>query len=216
VLARLYRVLDAITPLCPSVPPFVYTASPCHCNPCFYFCDCSLNSPATTVPQAACTCRELLLEASTSLLLYINTHPQHFAHGRSLDMDWDEFQRRARKVVPEQELKARRCWIAVLDHRKSTNDSFEEADFIWMIGHSVSFRSARMLYVVMHAKQNWKAARSISRACVHQPTYMILENFDAKDTGNIRRETRIHSRSAQFQRSRSRSKRRYQISLAAG
>ncbi|CAN9336093.1 unnamed protein product [Alternaria alternata] len=62
-------------------------------------------------------------------------------------MDWDEFQRRARKVVPEQELKARRCWIAVLDHRKSTNDSFEEADFIWMIGHSkISMQKIRETY----------------------------------------------------------------------
>ncbi|KAG9195536.1 hypothetical protein G6011_00657 [Alternaria panax] len=51
-------------------------------------------------------------------------------------MDWAELQRRAKHVVPKQELKARRCWIGVLDHHKSTNESFEEADFIWMIGHS--------------------------------------------------------------------------------
>ena len=80
-------------------------------------------------------------------------------------MDWDELQRRARHVVPKQELKARRCWIGVLDHRKSTDDNFEEADFIWMIGHSVSF---------------------ISRACVHRFADMFSENLHAKDTGNLR------------------------------
>ncbi|KAI4946500.1 hypothetical protein J4E91_007188 [Alternaria rosae] len=51
-------------------------------------------------------------------------------------MDWDDFHRRAKRVVPQQELKARRCWIGVLDHRKSTQDEFKEADFIWMIGHN--------------------------------------------------------------------------------
>ncbi|CAN9359630.1 unnamed protein product [Alternaria alternata] len=66
-------------------------------------------------------------------------------------MDWDEFQRRVRQVVPEQELKARRCWIAVLDHRKSNNDSFEEADFIWMIGHSkISMQKIRETYEERH------------------------------------------------------------------
>ncbi|KAB2104794.1 hypothetical protein AG0111_0g6933 [Alternaria gaisen] len=66
-------------------------------------------------------------------------------------MDWDEFQRRVRQVVPEQELKARRCWIAVLDHRKPNNDSFEEADFIWMIGHSkISMQKIRETYEERH------------------------------------------------------------------
>lgn len=53
-------------------------------------------------------------------------------------MDWDDFHRRAKRVVPQQELKARRCWIGVLDHRKSTQDDFKETDFLWMIGHNVS------------------------------------------------------------------------------
>lgn len=53
-------------------------------------------------------------------------------------MDWDDFHRRAKRVVPQQELKARRCWIGVLNHRKSTQDEFKEADFIWMVGHNVS------------------------------------------------------------------------------
>ncbi|KAI4958590.1 hypothetical protein J4E86_004194 [Alternaria arbusti] len=51
-------------------------------------------------------------------------------------MDWDDFHRRAKRVVPQQELKARRCWIGVLDHRKSTQDDFKETDFLWMIGHN--------------------------------------------------------------------------------
>ncbi|KAI4649500.1 hypothetical protein J4E93_003820 [Alternaria ventricosa] len=51
-------------------------------------------------------------------------------------MDWDDFHRRAKRVVPQQELKARRCWIGVLDHRKSTQDEFKETDFLWMIGHN--------------------------------------------------------------------------------
>jgi hypothetical protein len=53
-------------------------------------------------------------------------------------MIWDEFHRRAKDVVPQQKLKERRCWIGVLDHRKSAEDEFKETDFIWMIGHSVS------------------------------------------------------------------------------
>jgi hypothetical protein len=55
-----------------------------------------------------------------------------------LAMDWDDIYERAKRFIPQQDLKERRCWIGVLDHRKSIQDEFKEADFIWMIGHSVS------------------------------------------------------------------------------
>jgi hypothetical protein len=70
-------------------------------------------------------------------------------------MDWEDIQRRARHVVPKQELKARRCWIGVLDHRKSTNDNLEESDFIWMIGHSVSYGTPAMRDVPMHQRHQF-------------------------------------------------------------
>ncbi|KAH7073914.1 hypothetical protein BKA63DRAFT_576247 [Paraphoma chrysanthemicola] len=50
-------------------------------------------------------------------------------------MTWDDFQSRARRVIPAQELKPKRCWIGVLSHEKIPGDSFEELDFVWMIGH---------------------------------------------------------------------------------
>ena len=53
-------------------------------------------------------------------------------------MDWDNFEERARKVVPQRPLKAGRCLIGVLDHRISTESELVGADFIWMVGHEVS------------------------------------------------------------------------------
>ncbi|KAF1918117.1 hypothetical protein BDU57DRAFT_572044 [Ampelomyces quisqualis] len=50
-------------------------------------------------------------------------------------MDWDDFEARARTVIPRQELKPRRCWIGVLSHEKTPQDAFGELDFVWMIGH---------------------------------------------------------------------------------
>ena len=77
-------------------------------------------------------------------------------------MDWDDFHRRAKRVVPQQELKARRCWIGVLDHRKSTQDDFKETDFLWMIGHNVSsiafsVRDNDVLAASMRAEYTWNA-----------------------------------------------------------
>ncbi|KAH7392794.1 hypothetical protein BKA66DRAFT_567533 [Pyrenochaeta sp. MPI-SDFR-AT-0127] len=51
-------------------------------------------------------------------------------------MDWNDFQQRARAVLPQQELKPRRCWIGVLSHEKGPEEPLQELDFIWMIGHS--------------------------------------------------------------------------------
>ena len=53
-------------------------------------------------------------------------------------MDWGEFEQRAGRVIPDQPLKAKRCWIGVLLHDKNPRQEFNELDFIWMIGHSVS------------------------------------------------------------------------------
>lgn len=53
-------------------------------------------------------------------------------------MDWDDFQARARRVIPLQELKPKRCWIGVLSHEKTPREDLEETDFVWMIGHIVS------------------------------------------------------------------------------
>jgi hypothetical protein len=52
--------------------------------------------------------------------------------------DWDDFQVRARRAVPQQELKPKRCWVGVLSHEKAPQDQFTETDFVWMIGHPVS------------------------------------------------------------------------------
>lgn len=51
-------------------------------------------------------------------------------------MDWDEFEARVKRAVPLQELKPKRCWIAVLNHKKQPRHDVEEMDFVWMIGHS--------------------------------------------------------------------------------
>ena len=50
-------------------------------------------------------------------------------------MNWEDFEARAKRVVPSQELKAKRCWIGVLNHEKRPEEPLEELDFIWMIGH---------------------------------------------------------------------------------
>jgi hypothetical protein len=51
--------------------------------------------------------------------------------------DWDNFEARARSVLPAQELKPKRCWIGVLSHDKAPSDALEETSFDWMIGHQV-------------------------------------------------------------------------------
>jgi hypothetical protein len=54
-------------------------------------------------------------------------------------MNWDEFEVRVRSSIPQQELKPKRCWIGVLSHEKAPQDHLLESDFVWMIGHSVSY-----------------------------------------------------------------------------
>lgn len=56
--------------------------------------------------------------------------------------DWDDFHRRAHAVTPKNELKPKRCWIGVLSHEKTPTEQLREADFVWMIGHSVSQSNA--------------------------------------------------------------------------
>ena len=53
-------------------------------------------------------------------------------------MTWDYLEERARNVAPRRVLPTQGFWIGVLDHRKLARNELEEADFIWMIGHSVS------------------------------------------------------------------------------
>ncbi|KAF2031640.1 hypothetical protein EK21DRAFT_62781 [Setomelanomma holmii] len=66
-------------------------------------------------------------------------------------MTWDDFQARAKKVVPSQELKAKRCWIGVLSHEKALQDDFEEFDFVWMIGHhKISIQKIHETYQKRH------------------------------------------------------------------
>jgi hypothetical protein len=51
--------------------------------------------------------------------------------------DWEEFEARARRAIPAQYLKPKRCWIGVLSHEKAPEDVFDELDFVWMVGHAV-------------------------------------------------------------------------------
>jgi len=53
-------------------------------------------------------------------------------------MDWENFEQRARKVVPQRTLKVGRCLIGVLNHHIPTESQLVEADFLWMVGHEVS------------------------------------------------------------------------------
>ncbi|KAH3977063.1 hypothetical protein HBI56_016220 [Parastagonospora nodorum] len=50
--------------------------------------------------------------------------------------DWEEFEARARRAIPAQYLKPKRCWIGVLSHEKAPEDVFDELDFVWMVGHA--------------------------------------------------------------------------------
>jgi hypothetical protein len=52
------------------------------------------------------------------------------------DWDWVKFKAEAKRVVPTNELKPKRCWIAVLSHEKTPQAPLEETDFVWMIGHA--------------------------------------------------------------------------------
>ncbi|RMZ67125.1 tat pathway signal sequence [Pyrenophora seminiperda CCB06] len=70
-------------------------------------------------------------------------------------MDWDRFEQRARDVVPQQELKAGRCLIGVLDHRKLTQSELQNSDFTWMIGHEkISIRKILATYQQQHGRAN--------------------------------------------------------------
>lgn len=57
-------------------------------------------------------------------------------------MDWDDFQRRAKGLVPKQYLKPEKLWIGVLRHDKSPESSLTESDFIWNKGNQVSSTGA--------------------------------------------------------------------------
>jgi hypothetical protein len=56
--------------------------------------------------------------------------------------DWQDFEARAKRVRPQQELKPKRCLVGVLSHEKGPQDTLEELDFVWMIGHSVSISAS--------------------------------------------------------------------------
>jgi hypothetical protein len=51
--------------------------------------------------------------------------------------DWNDFEAKAQRARPQQELKAKRCFVGVLSHKKNPQDELEETDFVWMVGHSV-------------------------------------------------------------------------------
>lgn len=51
--------------------------------------------------------------------------------------NWEEFEARARRAIPAQDLKPKRCWIGVLSHERTPEDVFDELDFVWMVGHAV-------------------------------------------------------------------------------
>jgi hypothetical protein len=51
---------------------------------------------------------------------------------------WTDFEAKARRVIPAQELKPTRCWVGVLSHEKALEASLVETNLVWMIGHPVS------------------------------------------------------------------------------
>lgn len=51
-------------------------------------------------------------------------------------MDWNDFEAKATQVLPQQELKPKRCWIGVLTHEKSPEDNLVETDFVCKLGHN--------------------------------------------------------------------------------
>ena len=53
-------------------------------------------------------------------------------------MDWDDFERKAANAIPNQPLKAKRCWVGVFRHDQDPQHPLTELDFIWMLGHGVS------------------------------------------------------------------------------
>ena len=71
-------------------------------------------------------------------------------------MTWRNFEARAKRVTPSQELKPKRCWIGVLDHEKSLEGPLEELDFIWMIGHhKIPIQKIRDTYQKRYAGLNF-------------------------------------------------------------
>ncbi|KAH6642388.1 hypothetical protein C7974DRAFT_420684 [Boeremia exigua] len=56
--------------------------------------------------------------------------------GDANQMDWDDFEQRAGRAIPDRPLGPRRCWIGVLLHDKDPQQPLHELDFQWMIGHS--------------------------------------------------------------------------------
>ncbi|CAO2648594.1 Nn.00g078610.m01.CDS01 [Neocucurbitaria sp. VM-36] len=72
-------------------------------------------------------------------------------------MDWTDFQQRARAVIPEQELKPKRCWIGVLSHEKGPEELLEERDFVWMIGHSkIALQKIYQTYGDRHGNRDFQ------------------------------------------------------------
>jgi hypothetical protein len=67
-----------------------------------------------------------------------------------MQMDWDGFERKAANAIPEQPLKAKRCWVGVFRHDQDPEQPFTELDFIWMLGHSVSLLSILLLTLLLN------------------------------------------------------------------
>jgi hypothetical protein len=67
-----------------------------------------------------------------------------------MQLDWADFERKAANAIPEQPLKAKRCWVGVFRHDQDPEQPFTELDFIWMLGHSVSLLSILLLTLVLN------------------------------------------------------------------
>jgi hypothetical protein len=63
--------------------------------------------------------------------------------------DCNDFEAKAQRARPQQELKPKRCFVGVLSHEKSTQDALEETDFVWMVGHSVGTSASCSIVICM-------------------------------------------------------------------
>lgn len=67
----------------------------------------------------------------------------------SMLMDWDDFERKAANAIPDQPLKAKRCWVGVFRHDQDPQHPFTELDFVWMLGHGVSLTLILLLNLLL-------------------------------------------------------------------
>jgi hypothetical protein len=73
-------------------------------------------------------------------------------------MAWDALHAKAKGVLPNLEIPAKRYWIGVLHHDKSPEEQLSESDFQWMKAHAV--RQPLNTYFEAFGKRIWSALRS--------------------------------------------------------